>query len=133
MKELGTKAERVGNFRLFRTYAPCGAKQRVDAVKVTNLDGSWGVVIPMTMNMYSVIVELFREDTDKSRDILMVIFTNFMSVTSIPHGGFQKMVCDSVVEYAKSIGPGEEDSEEDLERMQMKEEAQAILDEEENK
>lgn len=133
MKELGTKAERVGNFRLFRTYAPCGAKQRVDAIKVTNLDGSWGVVIPMTMNMYSVIVELFREDTDKSRDILMVIFTNFMSVISIPHGGFQKMVCDSVVEYVKSIGPGEEDSEEDLERMQMKEDAQAILDEEENK
>lgn len=132
MRELGKKAERVGNFRLFRTFAPCGAKERVDAVKVTSLDGSWGVVIPMTIGMYNIIVELFENGGSEEEAILNTIFCNWYAVTCIAEGQFHMDIQKAQADLVGRMSVPEDVSEDEYKRMEMLEEARDIINQEEN-
>jgi len=124
MRELGTKAERVGNFRLFRTYAQCGAKERVDALKVTNLEGSWGVIIPATFVVYKIIVDLFRSEDDKDVQILHTLFCNWYSVTCIADGEFHLDIIKAQESYVSRMNPelDEKEEEEAISHAEMSEE-----------
>lgn len=124
MRELGTKAERVGNFRLFRTYALCGAKERVDALKVTNLEGSWGVIIPATFGVYKIIVDLFRSEDEKDMQILHTLFCNWYSVTCIADGEFHLDLIKAQESYVSRMNPelDEKEEEEAISQAEMSEE-----------
>lgn len=132
MRELTKKAERVGNFRLFRTFAPCGAKERIDAIKVTSLDGSWGVIIPMSFGMYAIIIRLFETGTKDDESILHTIFCNWYAVTSIADGEFHNDLIKAQDALVTRLGakPEEGDEEEAIKQSEMAEEAKAILAEE---
>ena len=135
MRELSRKAERVGNFRLFRTFAPCGAKERIDAIKVTNLEGSWGVVIPMSFGIYSIIISLFETGDENDEKVLHTIFCNWYAVTAIADGDFHMDIQKAQANLIEKLGklPEEEISEEEYKRMEMAEEAREVLEEETKK
>ena len=70
------KAARVGNYKLWRTR-----RDDMESINISNLDGSWKVVIPQTSTMFSMIAMTFGDDDEKkSEDMLKMLFGNMMNV-----------------------------------------------------
>ena len=56
------RAVRVGNFKVWRSRVSLGSgkdKTSIEAVSVSNLDGSWKVQIPSTSQMFGFIMQQY--------------------------------------------------------------------------
>lgn len=80
------KPERVGNFKLWRgRYALKSGREKaeIECLHVSNLDGSWMIRIPATMQMFSTIVQGFAVEDDRKREeFLGMLFSNQYNVTT---------------------------------------------------
>lgn len=95
------KPARVGNYRIWRSKYPVGKgkdKDFIDQINVGNLDGTWQVKIPATMEMYAILTELYA-DEDK-RENLAEYINNMAFVTITGNGYFQRAVELVAIAYA---------------------------------
>ena len=100
------KAMRVGNYKIWRSrtsvsYMPTEeqrkkireesggtkkavpAKFEIDVLNVSNLDGTWSVKIPSTINMYANILLAFDEEEKRRDEFLTMLFGNMLSVCTV--------------------------------------------------
>ena len=100
------KAMRVGNYKIWRSrtsvsYMPTEqqrekiriesggkkkavpAKFEIDVLNVSNLDGTWSVKIPSTINMYANILLAFDEEESRRDEFLTMLFGNMLSVCTV--------------------------------------------------
>lgn len=102
------KPVRVGNFKLWRSRMNVGTgrnKFSIEQVNVSSLDEAWQVKIPATVNMFSMIRDLYSESVggenpDVRRAQLSDILANMMYVSVIPNGYFHEAVRLCATAYA---------------------------------
>lgn len=82
------RAVRVGNFKLWRSkYVITGGKEKtsIDALNISNLDGSWMTRIPATSGMYKFVLSQYATVDETLRDnILGMILTNMLNICLTP-------------------------------------------------
>lgn len=77
------KAERVGNFKLWRSkYSLQSGKDKtmVDCLHISNLDGSWMIRIPSTMTLYGTICQGFELPEKQRNEFLGMMFGNIYAI-----------------------------------------------------
>jgi predicted small secreted protein len=113
------KPARVGNFKIWRSKIELDVmpditeeqkklieekkgkvkrqKVAIEAINISNLDGSWMIRIPETFEMFSMLTAvydgLYSDNTDikeRSRDYLSTVFTNMMYASSITNGYYHQ-------------------------------------------
>ena len=102
------KPVRVGNFKLWRSRMDVGTgknKSYLEQVNVSSLDGAWQVKIPATVQMFSMIRDLYAEtnvgwNQNVRRAQLSDILANMMYVSVIPNGYFHEAVRLCATAYA---------------------------------
>jgi len=95
------KPARVGNYRIWRSKYPVGKgkdKDFIDQINIGNLDGTWQVKIPATMEMYSILTELYADEN--KQEILAEYVNNMAFVTITGNGYFQRAVELVAIAYA---------------------------------
>ena len=96
------KPVRVGNFKLWRSKTSVGKgkdKMDIEAINVSNLDGTWSVRIPSTFEMFGMVVAAYlwynSDDADEKKrgeDYLFTVFSNMMYVSSVCNGFYHRGV-----------------------------------------
>lgn len=96
------KPVRVGNFKLWRSKTVIGKgkdKLDIEAINVSNLDGTWSVRIPATFEMFGMIVAAYQwynsdndEEKKRGEDYLFTVFSNMMYVSSVCNGFYHRGV-----------------------------------------
>ena len=79
------KAARVGNFKVWRSRITVSGmdSKSVEAINVSNLDGSWKVQIPQTMMMFGTISQGFAVDDEQRREqFLGAVFGNIYNIST---------------------------------------------------
>ena len=93
------KAVRIQNFKMWRTNVSVGSKQTIQAICISNLDGTWKVQIPQTYLMFRALTDLYGTEDKQDFDILFSFLTNFNFATSISNGHFQNFLILAVYGY----------------------------------
>ena len=93
------KPARIGNFKMWRTKVGVGKKETIEAIVISNLDGTWKVQIPQTYLMFRALTDLFSTEDNKDLEIIFSFITNFNFCTSISHGHFQDFLILAVYGY----------------------------------
>lgn len=94
------RAVRVGNFKLWRSkYVITGGKEKtsIDALNISNLDGSWMTRIPATEAMFGYICRQYAVFDENIREqMLSMVLGNMIKVCLIPseylHDAFNFLV-----------------------------------------
>ena len=94
------RAVRVGNFKLWRSkYVITGGKEKtsIDALNISNLDGSWMTRIPATEAMFGYICRQYAVFDENIREqMLSMVLGNMINVCLIPsetlHDAFSFLV-----------------------------------------
>lgn len=80
------KPARVGNFKVWRSRHVLKSgkeKSDVECVCVSNIDGSWLVRIPSTMNMFGTVVNGYATVDEQMREnFLGMLFTNMYNIST---------------------------------------------------
>lgn len=113
------KPARVGNFRVWRSkielgvtpditektekdaesmrHKPKRQKVTIEAINISNLDGSWMIRIPETYEMFAMLTAVYdglhsdnADIKERSRDYLSTVFTNMMYASSISNGYYHQ-------------------------------------------
>lgn len=95
------KPARAGNYRIWRSKYPVGKgkdKDFIDQINVGNLDGTWQVKVPATMEMYAILTELYADES--KQEILAEYVNNMAFVTITGNGYFQRSVELVAIAYA---------------------------------
>lgn len=95
------KPAQFGNYRIWRGKYPVGKgkdKDFIDQINVSNLDGTWQVKVPATMEMYAILTELYADEG--KREILAEYINNMAFVTITGNGYFQRAVELVAIAYA---------------------------------
>ena len=95
------KPARLGNYRIWRSKYPVGKgkdKDFIDQICIGNLDGTWQVKIPATMEMYAILTELYADEG--KQEILAEYVNNMAFVTITGNGYFQRAVELVAIAYA---------------------------------
>lgn len=95
------KPAQFGNYRIWRGKYPVGKgkdKDFIDQINVSNLDGTWQVKIPATMEMYAILTELYADEG--KRENLAEYINNMAFVTITGNGYFQRAVELVAIAYA---------------------------------
>ena len=93
------RAVRIRNFKMWRTRVNVGNKKTVEAIVISDLDGTWKVQIPETYLMFRALSDLYSTEDKQDFDILFSFLTNFNFCTSISHGCFQNFLILAVYGY----------------------------------
>lgn len=96
------KPVRVGNFKLWRSKTSIGKgkdKMDIEAINVSNLDGTWSVRIPATFEMFGMVVEAYQwynsdnpDEKKRGEDYIFTIFSNMMYVSSVCNSFYHRGV-----------------------------------------
>mgnify|MGYP007056194636 FL=1 len=95
------KPAQLGNYKIWRGKYPVGkgrGKDYIDQINVSNLDGTWQVKVPATMEMCAILSELYADEG--KRDILAAYLSNMAFVTITGNGYFQRAVELCAIAYA---------------------------------
>ncbi len=93
------RAVRIRNFKMWRTRVNVDNKKTVEAIVISDLDGTWKVQIPETYLMFRALSDLYSTEDKQDFDILFSFLTNFNFCTSISHGCFQNFLILAVYGY----------------------------------
>lgn len=93
------KPARIQNFKMWRTHVKVGKKETIEAIVISNLEGTWKVQIPQTYLMFSAIKDLYGTENLEDFNILFSFLTNFNLCTQISHGDFQNFLILAVYGY----------------------------------
>lgn len=89
----------IRDFKMWRTKVSIGKKKTIEAIVITNADGTWKVQIPQTYLMFRALTDLYSTENKMDFDILFSFITNFNFCTSISHGHFQDFLILAVYGY----------------------------------
>lgn len=95
------KPAQFGNYRIWRGKYPVGkgkGKDFIDQINVSNLDGTWQVKIPATMEMFAILTEMYADEG--KQEILAEYINNMAFVTITGNGYFQRAVELVAIAYA---------------------------------
>lgn len=93
------KPARIRNFKMWRTKVKLNKKETIEAIVISNLEGTWKVQIPQTYLMFHALTDLYATEDLKDFDILFSFLTNFNFCTQISHGDFQNFLILAVYGY----------------------------------
>ena len=95
------KPAQFSNYRIWRSKFPVGKgkdKDFIDQINISNLDGTWQVKIPATMEMYAILAELYADEGKQEN--LAEYANNMAFVTITGNGYFQRAVELVAIAYA---------------------------------
>ena len=93
------KPVRIGNFKMWRTKVRLNKKEIIEAIVITNLEGTWKVQIPQTYLMFRALSDLYATEDLNDLNILFSFVSNFNFCTQISHGSFQNFLILAVYGY----------------------------------
>lgn len=118
------KPARVRNFKIWRSKyqleawepeeeakkkgrTPRKGKIDIEAINISNLDGSWMTRIPATFEMFTMISAMYEsfcdpdpEEQKRGEDYLITVFSNMQWTTSISNGYYHQAVMMIATAYA---------------------------------
>lgn len=89
----------IRDFKMWRTKVSVGKKKTIEAIVITNADGTWKVQIPQTYLMFRALTDLYATEDLNDFNILFSFITNFNFCTQISHGCFQDFLILAVYGY----------------------------------
>ena len=93
------KPASIGNFKMWRTRIKLDKKKTIEAIIISDLDGTWKVQIPQTYLMFRALTDLYSTESKEDFDILFSFLSNFNFCTSISLGVFQNFLILAVYGY----------------------------------
>ena len=93
------KPARIRDFKMWRTKIKIDKTKTIEAIVISNFDGTWKVQIPQTYLMFRALTDLYATEDLKDFDILFSFITNFNFCTQISHGCFQDFLILAVYGY----------------------------------
>lgn len=92
------RPERMGNFRLWRSYVVVGkgkSKTNIECINVSDLNGTWLVRIPQTYEMFSMLTVSYQwsksekaEERSQGVGFIRAALSNMFYVSSVCNGFF---------------------------------------------
>lgn len=89
----------IRDFKMWRTKVSVGKKKTIEAIVITNADGTWKVQIPQTYLMFRALTDLYSTEDLEDFNILFSFLSNFNFCTSISLGVFQNFLILAVYGY----------------------------------
>lgn len=93
------KPARIRDFKMWRTKVKVDKNKTIEAIVITNADGTWKVQIPQTYLMFRALTDLYATEDMTDFNILFSFITNFNFCTQISHGCFQDFLILAVYGY----------------------------------
>lgn len=89
----------IRDFKMWRTKVKIDKNNTIEAIVITNADGTWKVQIPQTYLMFRALTDLYATEDMTDFNILFSFITNFNFCTQISHGCFQDFLILAIYGY----------------------------------